>query len=374
MNKYVYWIWLRLALKGDVKLMYALWKVAGSAENIYRADRSLLEHWGVSDRRQKDLLDKNLDKSNNIFGICQQFGLEILCIDDADYPEQLLQLSIPPCLLFYQGDLFACLQTPSLTVIGTRYSTATGEALASEFAHHLATAGFTLFCGVADGIEAMVHRAVVNADGRCVLLLPGGLLTVSKRVSSLIRDVLPLGAVISECLPNEKGGYDAYQVRNRLLSGFTAGTLILQAPHKSGAMMTAGYALEQGKDVFVLPGGLRDPSYAGNNELLREGATPVIDPADIVRFYLPSWKEHLQEVVIEDEAFESVVESVTESTQFDTAEEQLIFSKIPEEGITADELAQSTELPVHQVLSALTMMELKGWVAPQPGGKFKTIV
>ncbi len=374
MNKYVYWIWLRLALKGDVKLMYALWKVAGSAENIYRADRSLLEHWGVSDRRQKDLLDKNLDKSNNIFGICQQFGLEILCIDDADYPEQLLQLAIPPCLLFYQGDLFACLQTPSLTVIGTRYSTATGEALASEFAHHLATAGFTLFCGVADGIEAMVHRAVVNADGRCVLLLPGGLLTVSKRVSSLIRDVLPHGAVISECLPNEKGGYDAYQVRNRLLSGFTAGTLILQAPHKSGAMMTAGYALEQGKDVFVLPGGLRDPSYAGNNELLREGATPVIDPADIVRFYLPSWKEHLQEVVIEDEAFESVVESVTESTQFDTAEEQLIFSKIPEEGITADELAQSTELPVHQVLSALTMMELKGWVAPQPGGKFKTIV
>ncbi len=374
MNRYIYWIWLRLALQGNVKMMYALWTITENVEEIYCADGKTLEEWGVDSRLSKRLLDKKLNEAHNIFGLCEQFGFSLLCIEDDDYPEQLRRIALPPCLLIYQGNLMDCMSGPTLTVIGTRYATASGEALAAEFSHHLALAGFSLFCGVAEGIETAVHHATIGADGRCVLLLPCGLLTVSKRVSALIRDVLPRGAVVSEWLPGERGGFDCYQVRNRLLSGMSAGTLILQAPHKSGAMMTAGYALEQGKDVFVLPGGLRDPSFAGNNELLRDGATPVIEPGDIVRFYLPRWKDALQEVVIEDDGFEAVVQSVSEGNEFESEEEQLIFSLISQEGITADEMAERTGIPVHRVLSCITVMELKGWVTPIPGGKYKTII
>ena len=374
MNKHIYWIWLRLALRGDAKMMYALYQVAGSCEIIYRADRKALDEWGVPERFRKPLLDKALTKAYNIFGQCEQFGFSILSIEDEDFPVCLREIALPPCLLFYQGDLLSCLDGPALTAIGTRYSTASGEALATEYAHHLAVAGFTLFCGVAVGIEAAVHKAVVEADGRCVLLLPGGLLTVSKRVSMLIRDVLPHGAVVSEYLPNETGGPAAYHVRNRLLSGFTAGTLVLQAPHRSGALMTASYALGQGKDIFTLPGGLRDPSFAGNNQLLRDGAIPSIEPEDIVQFYKPKWKDALQEVVVEDHGFEDFVEVITEGTKFDSVEQKTIFGLFTSDGITADEIAQKTGIPIHKVLSNITVMEMKGWIAPLPGGKYKTII
>ncbi|MBQ6946523.1 MAG: DNA-protecting protein DprA [Clostridia bacterium] len=374
MNRYIYWVWLRLQLDGDIKLMYALWKVAGSVERLYQADRVQLETWGVTPKHIKMLLDKSLRSAHNIFGLCEQFGFSLICIEDDDYPDSLRRLALPPCLLTYQGDLLSCLSGPSLTVIGTRYATASGEALAYDFANHLARAGFAIFCGVAEGIESAVHRATVGADGKCVLLLPYGMLTVGKRVSSLIREVLPYGAVVSEWLPEERGGYDNYQIRNRLLSGFTCGTVIVQAPHKSGAMMTAGYALEQGKDVFVLPGGLRDPSFAGNNELLRDGATPAIEPGDIVRFYQSVWKDELQAVVVEDDAFESVIQSVTEGVTFDDDVEKTVYSLISSDGITVDEIAQHTGIPAHKVLSSITIMELKGWIAPLPGGKYKTII
>ena len=374
MNKHLLWIWLRLALKSDIKMMYALYEVAGSVVDIFNADRKLLDEWGVSDRFRASLLDKRLTKAHNILGQCEQFDLSILCIEDEDYPVCLREIALPPCLLFYQGDLFSCINGPALTVIGTRHSTATGEALASEFAHHLAVAGFAIFCGVAEGIEAAVHKACISADGKCVLFLPGGLLTANKYVSRLIREVLPHGAVVSECFPTELGGRNAYQIRNRLLCAFTPGTLILQAPAKSGALMTASYALEQGKDVFVLPGGLKDPSFTGNNRLLRDGAIPSIAPEDIVEYYKPKWEDALQSVVIEDDVFEGYITTVTEGNQFDDEEEQIIFCAITPEGITSDEIAVKTGLPVQKILAKITLMEFKGWIAPLPGGKYKTII
>lgn len=374
MNKYIYWIWLRLALRGNVKLMYALYTVAGNVLNIFQAQQKQYAEWGVSKQHMSALLDKDLTKAYDTFGQCEQFGIDILSIEDDDYPETLRQMALPPCLLFYQGNLQDCLSSPTLTAIGTRYSTASGEAIALEFVHDLASAGFAIFCGVAEGIEAAVHRAAVTADGKCVLLLPCGLLAVGKRVSFLIRDVLPHGAVISEYLPNERGPYDTYQIRNRLLGGFTLGTLVLQAPLKSGVHMTVKYALQLERDIFVVPGGLRDPSYAGNNLLLRDGAIPVLEANDIVQYYKPKWKDRLQDIIIEDETYEAFADTIIESRSFDNAEQQMIFAALTAEGKTVDEIAYSSGLPISKILSTLTIMEMKGWVEALPGAKYRTII
>ncbi len=374
MNKYIYWIWLRRAVGGDVKLMYALYKVAGGAKQVYDADKKLFVTWGMPKQHMPSLLNKDLKDAYNIFGKCEQFDIQILTIEDDDYPDVFRQLPVPPCLLFYQGELTNCLAEPCLTVIGTRYSTASGEAITAEFVHELAAAGFVIVCGVADGVEAAVHKATVGTDGKCLLLLPAGLLTVSKRVSYLIRDVLPDGAVISEYLPDEKGPYDTYQIRNRMLGGITMGTLVMQAPLKSGVHMTVKYALQLERDIFVIPGGLRDPSYAGNNQLLRDGAIPVLEANDIVQYYKPKWKDKLRDITVEDEKYEEYISTLVESKSFDSPEQQLVFSSLTTQGKTVDEIALDSGLSVSKILATLTIMEMKGWVEALPGAKYRTII
>ncbi len=371
MDRHIYWIWLRQALQGNVKMMYALYSVIADVEQIFRADRHQYKAWGIPDTYIKDLSDKDLTAAYNILGQCHHFDIEVVSIEDELYPASLRDIALPPCLLFYQGNLKKCLDSPILTLIGTRYSTATGEAIASDFAYELSSAGFTVCCGVAEGIEAAVQQSVLRADGRCLLLLPCGMLVVNKRVKYLIKDVVVNGAVISEWLPHERVERDSYHIRNRLLGALSDGVLALQTPKKSGVLMTVNYALQQGRDVFSIPGGLRDPSYAGNNQLLREGAIPAIESADIIGFYKPKWKEALCSLSEQDPQFERFVQSVSQKTSFDSEMEQLIYSVLDNEGQTVDEIVMKTDLHPQQVLCQLSLMEVKGWICSIPGGKYK---
>ena len=371
MNRHLYWIWLRMALQGNIKLMYALYSEFKDVEVIFRAERGEYVKWGIPANYIPTLEDKDLTAAYNILGQCDKFGIGVLSIEDEAYPQSLLEIALPPCLLFYQGDFLTCLKTPMITVVGTRYSTATGEAIAMDFGGELAIAGFTVVCGVAKGIEAAIHKAVVRADGRCVLLLPCGILSVAQRVRYLIKDVVAHGAAVSEWLPYEKTPYDAYRIRNRLLSALTPGTLVLQSPQKSGSQITANYALSQGKDVFTIPGGLRDPSFTGNNRLLCDGATPVLEAMDIVNYYKPQYKDMLFDIVVEDDNFEKFVQSVSQQREFKNEEQQIVYAAIREEGSTPDEIVEETGLLAHIVLLQLTLMEINGWINQIPGGKFK---
>lgn len=373
MNRHLYWLWLRLALAGNIKMMYALYVAVGDAEKIFRAERNDYIDWDVPQNYIPALTDKDLTQAYNIFGQCERFDIHIVSIEDEAYPASLRQIALPPCIIFYQGNL-SCLDAPALTIIGTRYCTVGGEAIADEFARGLSLSGFTLVCGVAKGIEEAVFTAVKETDGRNVLVLPCGHLSVSKRVKFMMCDTVGRGAVISEMLPGEKTPPNAYHMRNRLLSALTPGTLVVQAPVKSGTQITASYALEQGKDVFVLPGSLRSPAYAGNNMLLRDGATPIIDFTDLVEYYKPRYGDQVQSAVIEDESFESFIRSVSESKKFDNEAQQRIYSAISSEGNTVDEIVMNSGIPTGKVLSELTFMEIKGWVESSPGGKYKIIV
>ncbi len=372
MNRHLYWIWLRLALEGNIKMMYALYSVAGDIETVFQSDKKQYTDWGVPQNYLSALENKDLTSAYNILGQCERFDIGILSIDEEQYPEDLRRIALPPCMLFYRGKFLECLKTPMLTVVGTRYSTTSGEAITADFGRNLSLAGFTIVCGVAQGNEEALYKSVIAADGRCVLLLPCGILSVSPRVKYLFKDVVTNGAVVSEWLPGEKGQRDAYKIRNRLLSAFTPGTLILQSPRRSGTQMTANYALSQGKDVFSIPGGLLDPTFAGNNLLLRDGAIPVIEAMDIVEYYKPKYKDELFDIVVEDDGFEKYVQSISQN-EFESQEQQIVYGAMTHEGNTIDEIVAKSDLATHIVLSQLTLMEINGWIEAIPGGKYKII-
>lgn len=374
MDSHLLWIWLRLAVSSNAKMMYALYQTAGSIETLFRAEKQQLTDWGVPHQYLSALTDKELTPAYNILGLCQEFDFQMVCIDDDEYPDALRQIALPPCILFYEGSFLECVNNaPTITVVGTRYSTAAGEAVAGEFAGHIALAGITVICGVANGIDTAVRRAVVQSDGKCVLLLPCGLLQVRKNLHAIYRDVLPHGAIVTELLPNETAPRDAYQLRNRIMSGLSEATLVCQAPAKSGSLITANYALEQGKEVFVLPGGIKDPSYTGGNSLLRDGATPIIDPSDIVSLYRTRWNEKVQDVVIEDKEFETYACQITEhhTADFQNELQKKIYSVMSYEPMLGEEIAYKSETNISQVLAQLTLMQLNGWVTAVPGGKYK---
>ena len=371
----VLWIWLRLVTEGNVRWMNALYETLGSVQDIYKTTDEEYIAMGVGEHIRRRLNNKDLKQAYDIFGICEKFGIGMVDITDAAYPELLRHITAPPCLLFYDGRFAEAFSHPTLTVIGTRHSTASGEASAAEFARGLAASGFTVVCGVADGIEQIIHRSVMEIDGRCVQVLPCGLLKAGKRVAHMIRDTVVHGAVVTECLPNEVRRFDAYPLRNRILSGLSHGTLVIQAPKKSGAIMTAGYAAEQGRDVFVLPGSVRDPSYSGNNALLVDGAHPVIAYDDLVDFYREKFPEDIREVDRRDETFETFLSSVTESAprEFENEEQQAIYSVLSDGAHFVEEVMRQTGLTAQQVFVELSRMEFYGWIEALPGGTFKTI-
>lgn len=371
MNRQVLWIWLRRALEGNSKIMYALYKVVGDIETIYNASSETYEAWGVPQRYRHALADKDTGRAYNIWGMCQKFGFSVVTIEEDIFPTMLRQISLPPCILFYEGNLSEMLKRPLLTMIGTRHATVSGLASAQEMACGLAGSGFGLVMGVAEGIEDTIQKAVLDVGGHAMLILPCGFQRVNRRVAGLIRNVVNNGVVLSELLPNETVDFGTYQLRNRLLAGISHGTFVVQAPKKSGAVMTAGFAAAEGRDVFVLPGNVRDPSFAGNNELLRDGAVPVIEYTDIVRYYQPKF-EGLTPADEQDPLFEKYADSITErANTFENKLQEKIYSLLSHRAMYPEELCEALGEPIQRIMSQISMMEFSDWVEAAPGGAVK---
>ena len=373
MNRNLYWIWLRLVLQGNINHMYSVYTAIADIETVFRGSYDDYKKHSIPSDCISALLDKDLTAAYNIWGQCEKFGINILTIEDDAYPQNLREIAVPPCMLFYMGDLLSCLNTPLITVVGTRHSSASGDAIASKFGEDFANIGVTIVCGVAQGIDEAICKSVVKADGRCIMMLPCGILAVPDRVRYLMKNAVTHGAVVSEWLPHEPTTNDSYLIRNRLLSALSYGTLVLQSPKKSGAQMTANYALSQGKEVFSIPGGVLDPSFAGNNLLLQDGAVIVLEAMDVVNYYRRQFGDAISDIVIEDDEFEQFVRSVSQTVEFENEEQEIVYNSIEEAGSTIDEIVIKSDLQTHIVLSQLTLMEINGWVKSIPGGKYKII-
>lgn len=395
-----YWLWLQCALgagaKTDELIVYF-----GDPEKMYNAGSN---EWRLSglltDKKINALKSISPSETGGIFRECKSKGYSIITPDSVNYPERFKQLRDMPLVLYALGDTSVLKDTVSIGVVGTRNASNYGIETAQKLSFALASCGVTIVSGGALGIDSEAHVGAMLAKGRTVAFLGCGLsFDYLKENASLRRAITKYGAVVSEFAPFTPASRTTFPIRNRLISGLTLGTLVIEAGIKSGSLITANYALEQGKDVFAVPGDIVRSSFDGANHLIKNGAKPVFSAMDILSEYeylygdlidfskaetslsqipyveyrktkkaVVSEKTIVKEKLVEEK---STKEKKSELDDSFSNEAKKVYSVLSSEPTHVDDILRQTALKMSDVLSALTELELMGEVEGVEGKKYK---
>jgi DNA processing protein len=263
------------------------------------------------------------------------------------YPRLLAEISGRPSILYARGALTPA-DDASVAIVGTRRATPYGTQAAERIAAELAQGGITVVSGLARGVDAAAHRAALDAGGRTIAVLGSGPDVIyPAEHRRLAEQILESGAILSELPPGAKPDAQNFPARNRIVSGMTLGTLVIEAPLRSGALITASFAADQGREVFVIPGSIFAQTAEGTNALLRDGARLVRDGADI----------------LEDLGVGGVSATIDTQSQLSLDEdERRLLAALSKEARHIDELAEEANLPAGAVSALMLTMELKGLV------------
>ncbi|MBR4911170.1 MAG: DNA-processing protein DprA [Clostridia bacterium] len=311
-----------------------------------------------------------------IISDCENNGIEILPIYSERFPERLRNIPAAPLVLFIKGNLPDIDSQPAICIVGPRKVSKFGQKAAFSLARRLAKAGMTVISGSAVGADTAAHTGVLDAGGVSVMIVAEGILkALDSSRRDLCRKVLEKGCIVSEHPPRAAAGKYSFPVRNRLLSGMSLGVVIIEAPEKSGALITAGHALDQGRDVFVIPGSLNDKSYKGSNALLRDGAIPLIDSYDILSRYIIDYPEiiNIERAFSEDKTQKTNKNSQKNPLSGLSKEAVLVYNNLIKPEFTVDDLS-ALDMDGAMLLSALTELELEHLVVSLPGGAYKKTV
>ena len=389
MSALKYWVWLSECRGVSNQTRLALLRHFGSPEDVFYADAGeILLTEGITREQVKALEDHNLDKADKILADCQRLSLRILTIQDAEYPGRLQNIYDPPCLLYVKGRLPAIDETAAVAVVGTRDCTPYGVACAEKLGYGLASGGAVVVSGLAKGIDAAASRGALRAGGVTVGVVGNGLdVHYPYESRYLYEDIAAAGALLSEYPPGTEPAGSHFPARNRILSGLSLATLVVEAPERSGALITAETALEQGRDVFAVPGPIDAPTSVGCNRLIRDGAGLVSDAWDILREYAGRFPEKLKQ----DEAREQPavlgyqarqksepkpVPPSLDMKKSDLTDDQLALLRAmsDEEPALVDDLIEQTGIPTRRVLSALTLLEMEQLVTQHSGKRYTRAV
>ncbi len=403
----VHWIWFATREGVSDRLKKEIAERFSDGEEIYyatEAELSALE--SVTPAALEALLDKNLDGAHSILEDCRQKGIQICAWQDGDYPVPLKNIPDPPMVLYYKGRLPDVQKQPVIGVVGTRKASAYGLTAAADLGYQIASCGALVVSGAAGGIDAMAMQGALLADKSVVGVLGCGADVIyPPKNKKLYADTERHGCLLTEFPPGEKPLTWHFPKRNRIISGLSNGVLVVEAPERSGALITARQAAEQGRDVFVVPGNIGVNSCIGSNALLREGAISVTSGWDVVSEYAFLYPEAVREAGAGSVAGKvlSTAENPSamvaqkpkmprqngpadrkkEKKPIDNSENQGYSDQskpLPalsdgekqildalENPILVDELIARLNLPAAKVLSCLTMLQIKGLVRQLPG-------
>ncbi len=253
-----------------------------SINELLQLPASQLQHYRLKEAQISALLHPNLVQvEENLSWLDESQNRYILCFDDERYPKQLKEISSPPLLLYLQGDI-RLLTHPQMALVGSRNCTPYGQEKAYQFAGQLASLGFTITSGLALGIDGFAHQGALDANGKTIAVLGTGLNNIyPKRHLKLARQIIKTGLLVSEFWPNSPAIPSNFPRRNRLISGLSLGVLVVEASKRSGSLITARYANEQGRELFALPGSIDNSQACGCHQLIQQGAKLVVNVADI---------------------------------------------------------------------------------------------
>jgi DNA processing protein len=343
-----YWLALTRAVGIGPAHFQRLVAYFGSAEQAWRADGAALVAAGLDGRAAQGLLALRgeVDPAGEEERLAAR-GITALTLEDAEYPACLRTIGDAPPVLFVRGTLTLADEW-AIAMVGTRRASPYGRQAAEHLATGLAQAGVTVVSGLARGIDACAHRAALAAGGRTIAVLGHGLDTVyPAEHARLAAEIVANGALVSEFPLGTRPDAPNFPRRNRILAGLARATVVVEAAEKSGALITVRYALEQGRDVYAVPGSIFSPASKGTNALLKDGAAPVTGPRDLLEDL------HLS-LAVEKQA-------VRASLPVDPTEAALL-EHLSSEPLHVDDVSRASGLPVATVSGALVLMELKGLV------------
>ena len=290
-----YWIWLQRTLGAGKRITECL-EYFGDPVRLYEAGRKAWIDSGKISKTTADKLAKySPSQSYEIMKLCRENGWHIITCDDAEnYPSLLKEIYNFPTVLYVWGDASVLKSNVCISIVGTRNASDYGLKVTESLAYSLAESSVTIVSGGALGVDSMAHSGAIAAHGKTIAFLGCGLgYPYLKENGSLRRKIAQNGAVVSEYPPFTPPTRQSFPIRNRLISGMSLGTVVIEAGEKSGSLITSKFALEQGRDVFAVPGDVMNSNYFGTNSLIRDGAKAVFSYMDILDEYVDVYGQYL---------------------------------------------------------------------------------
>lgn len=405
---YLIWLTTRRGLQPDQST--ELVRRFGSAQAVYFADGAEYERLSLNRTAADSLRDKSLSGVEQVLADCDRLGLRILTCQDAEYPERLLQLPDYPLVLYVRGRIFRYDEELAIGMVGSRRCSEYGRRMAGKLAFDLARGGALIVSGMAQGIDACSLRGALQAGGAAVSVLAGGVDVVYPRENRwLYEDVAAAGALISEYPPGTRPDSWRFPLRNRIISGLSAGVIAVEAERSSGTLITARHAWEQDRDLFAVPGPADAPMSMGTNWLIsKEYAKLVRGAGDILEEYalrFPNKVDRTAQLPEEERQARLAVGTASPVKQPPQPErkprkraeelpqkqpekpeapaqviagladqEKEILACLFQDSLTADEIIGRTEIPARRVNSALTVLLVRGLIEEGPGRRFEAAV
>ena len=382
----IYWLWLSLKRRISTAKALRLIFFFKSVKAVYEATEKDYKKCTFLTAAEVVLLtDKRLKKAEEEMDKAIGIGVEIITYDSIYYPEELRFISNPPLLFYAAGDLKVLQGEGKFCIVGTRDATAYGVSTAMQIAQSLAEGGIAIVSGMAVGIDTAAHRGAIKSGGKTIAILGCGIdVDYPAGSGDIKRQIYKNGVIISE-FPFGTPAYGKnFPYRNRVLSAMSLGTLAVEGSLRSGSLITAQYALEQGKDVYALPGNITNPQSAGPNALIRDGAIPVLKVTDILENYIVKYPHlfGISETMVYrkiksstenvSDTFSVAAERVKEyevkpAADNLSAEETAVLKAIGDTKTNIDEIIVKSGLSVMEVNKCVVKLQLSGKITEHPG-------
>ena len=397
----IHWIWLATRPDLNDRQKLAVLDALRDPEEIFYAEKtSFFNIESLTQAGAEALCDKDLTHAKEILNDCVEKGIQICTFHDGAYPVRLKNIADPPLVLYYKGNLTGLDSSPVIGVVGTRKASAYGLTTSKKMGYQIAKCGGILVSGLAEGNDGSAMTGALTAGGMVVGVLGCGVDVVYPPMHrSLYRDTEKNGCLISEFPPKTPPYKWNFPKRNRIISGLSNGVLVVEAPYKSGSLITAREAADQGRDVFVVPGNIDVPTFHGSNALLRDGAIAVSCGWDVVSEYASLYpdkirKENGDPIFLSEQekplakvaqkpetpVKKSLFDRKKEKKPIDngqkksysdqqnlSAEEKQLLQPLHKGETLVDDLISTSGLPAGKVLSMLTMLQIRGVVELLPG-------
>jgi DNA processing protein len=365
--------WLALTLTPGIaaRLSARLLREYGSPEGVFRAPLTGIEACNVPAPAAQAIFKKQLFwRAEKELDALRKVGGKLVNWKEPEYPQALLQIYDPPVMLYVQGDA-QVLNSPSLSIVGTRRPTVYGSQMAERMGRELAARGLTIVSGLARGIDAIAHQGATAVGGRAIGVLGTGIdVCYPKENKKLYEKVLERGAIVSEFPTGSHPAPENFPVRNRIIAGIPLGVIIVEGKQYSGSLITARLAMEFGREVFGVPGNVTQEVSFAPNLLIKQGAKLVTNAEDVIE-ELPT---PVRAALVKAEAVESEQRNLLVADGLSTVQRKIYELLSAEESRHIDDIVDTSGLNSSEVLATLFDLEMQGIVRQLPGKQFNKVL